>query len=245
MSVETEATLQDTQWPTWNYNDLLIFVFLSMVSVGVVQLLTYLLVGAMHLSKADRPLVLMPSQMVLYALLFLVLYGILKLEYGRPFLKSLAWVDFPFSAAGALVLGVLLAFANGMAARLLHTPEVDTPIQHLFDRRITAIEFGLIGITIGPLCEEFVFRGFMQPLFVRSLGPIAGILITAALFGSLHLAQNQFAWQSGLLIMLAGVAFGWMRHVSGSTRASTLMHSAYNCTYFLAAFSQTGHITHK
>ena len=235
----------DTREPTWNYNDLLIFVFLAMLSVGVVQFLTYLVVGAMHLSKVDKPLALMPSQVVLYALLFLVLYGILKVEYGRPFLKSLAWVDFPFSAAAALVLGFLLAFANGLAARLLHTPDIDTPIQHLFDRRVTAIEFGLVGITLGPLCEEFVFRGFMQPLFVRSLGSIVGILITAALFGSLHLAQNKFAWQSGVLIMLAGVAFGWMRQVSGSTRASTLMHSAYNFTYFLAAFSQTGHITNK
>jgi membrane protease YdiL (CAAX protease family) len=244
VSPETEVTPNELE-PSWNYNDLLIFVFLAMLSVGAAQLLAYLAEGALHLSKAERPLVLMPSQVVLYAFLFLALYGILKLEYGRPFLKSMAWVDFPFSAAAALTLGVMLAFGNGMAARLLHTPEMDTPIQHLFDRRITAIEFGLIGTTVGPLCEEFVFRGFMQPLFVRSLGPVVGILITAALFGSLHLAQNKFAWQSGLLIMLAGVAFGWMRQVSGSTRASTLMHSAYNFTYFMAAFSQTGNITHK
>jgi membrane protease YdiL (CAAX protease family) len=238
---ETEVAAE----PTWNYNDLLVFVFLAMLSIGAAQLLTYLASGALHLSKADRPLLVMPSQLVLYAFLFLALFGILKLQYRRPVLQSLGWVDFPFSAAGTLALGFFLAFANGLAARLLHTPEVDTPIQHLFDRRITAIEFGLIGTTIGPLCEEFVFRGFVQPLFVRSLGPVVGILITAALFGSLHLAQNSFAWQSGLLIMLAGVAFGWMRHISGSTRASTLMHSAYNFTYFLAAFSQTGNITNK
>ncbi len=103
----------------------------------------------------------------------------------------------------------------------------------------------MIGTTIGPLCEELVFRGFMQPLFVRTLGPLVGILITAALFGSLHLAQNQFTWQSGLLITAAGAAFGWMRHISNSTRASTLMHSAYNLAYFLAAFSQTGNLTNK
>jgi len=241
VSPETEVATE----PTWNYNDLVLFVFLAMVSIGVAQLLTFLAVGALHLSKTEKPLALMPSQLLLYALLFLALYGILKLQYGRPFLTSLAWVDFPFSAAAALFMGLALAFANGLAARLLNTPELDTPIQHLFDRRITAFEFGLIGTTVGPLCEEFVFRGFMQPLFVRSLGPVLGILITSALFGSLHLAQNGFAWQSGLLITLAGVAFGWMRQISGSTRASTLMHSAYNFTYFLAAFSQTGNFTNK
>lgn len=241
MILETEVAAE----PTWNYNDLLLFVFLAMLSIGAAQVITYLVNSALHLSKADRPLLVMPSQLVLYAFLFLALFAILKLQYGRPVLESLAWVDFRLSAAATLTLGVSLAFANGLAAHLLRTPELDTPIQHLFDRRVTAIEFGLIGTTIGPLCEEFVFRGFIQPLFVRSVGPAIGILITAALFGSLHLAQNSFAWQSGLLIMLAGVAFGWMRHISGSTRASTLMHSAYNFTYFLAAFSQTGNITNK
>jgi membrane protease YdiL (CAAX protease family) len=85
----------------------------------------------------------------------------------------------------------------------------------------------------------------MQPLFVRSLGPVLGITITAALFGALHLAQNEYAWQAGLVITFAGVAFGWMRHVSGSTRASTLMHCGYNLLVFLAAFSQTGNFTNK
>jgi membrane protease YdiL (CAAX protease family) len=215
-----------------------------MLSIGAAQLVTYLATGALHLAKADRVLLLMPSQLMLYGFLFLALFAILKLQYGRPFLLSLAWVGFRVSVVTVLSLGILLAFANGLAAWLLRTPELDTPIQHLFQRRVTAIEFGIVGITIGPLCEELVFRGFMQPVFVRSLGPAIGILITAVLFGSLHLAQNQFAWQSGLVITLAGVAFGWMRQLSGSTRASTLMHSAYNFTYFLAAFSQTGNTTH-
>jgi membrane protease YdiL (CAAX protease family) len=231
--------------PSWNYNDLILFVFLAVISIGVAQVLAYVAVHALHLPKADQSLAQMPSQVLLYLMLFAALYAILKLQYGRPFLSSLAWVDFPFSAINPVLLGVVLVFASSFAARVLHMPDIDTPMKHLFDRRITAIEFGLIGITLGPLCEELVFRGFMQPVFVRSLGPVAGILITAALFGSLHLAQNGFAWQSGVVVTLVGVAFGWMRHVSASTKASTLMHSAYNFTLFLAVFSQPGSIAHK
>jgi membrane protease YdiL (CAAX protease family) len=231
--------------PSWNYNDLAIFVFFALLSVGLAQLLSYLVAQGLHLSKPDRVLLLMPSQLLLYSLLFGALYGILKLQYEGSFLRSIAWVDFPFSLLTPLALGFLLAFLNGLAARILRTPEIDTPIQHLLDRRITAIEFGLIGTTIGPLCEEIVFRGFIQPLFVRSLGPVAGILITAILFGSLHLSQNGFAWQTGVVITLAGIAFGWMRHVSGSTKASTLMHSGYNLILFLAAFSQIGNQIEK
>jgi membrane protease YdiL (CAAX protease family) len=231
--------------PAWDYNDLILFVFLAVLAVGASQLLTFLAIGGLHIAKADRPLTLMPSQLMLYGLLFAALYAILKLQYGRPFLKSLAWVDFPFSAMTAVMCGVLLAVLNVVASALLHTPEVDTPVKHLLERHVTAVEFGLIGSTVGPLCEELVFRGFMQPVFVRSLGAFAGILITAIFFGSLHLAQNGFAWQSGVLITLAGIAFGWMRHLSGSTRASTLMHSAYNFTIFLPVFFQSGNIANK
>jgi hypothetical protein len=241
VSPETDISRE----PTWGYNDLALFLFLAMLSIGGAQALTYLAAHGLHLNAKDRSVLLMPSQVLLYAMLFAALYAILKLQYGRPFLASLAWADFRFSAGTAVLLGLLLAFFNGGASLLLHTPEIDTPIKHLFERRSTAIEFGIIGTTLGPLCEELVFRGFMQPVFVRSLGPVFGILITAVLFGSLHLAQNGFAWQSGLLITMAGMAFGWMRHLSGSTKASTLMHAAYNFTFFVAVFSQPGNIAHK
>jgi uncharacterized protein len=241
VSPEPEVSAQ----PTWDYNDIILFIFLAVLSVGATQLLTYVAIHALHLTKANQALALMPSQVLLYGLLFGVLYVILKLQYGRRFLLSLGWVDYRMSPITPMVLGLSLSLASGFAARLLRMPDIDTPMKHLFDRRITSIEFGLIGITLGPLCEEFVFRGFMQPVFVRSLGPAAGILITAIFFGSLHLAQNGFAWQAGVVITLAGVAFGWMRHLSGSTKASTLMHSAYNFTLFLAFFSQPGSIAHK
>jgi membrane protease YdiL (CAAX protease family) len=231
--------------PSWDYNDLVLFVFLAMLSIGATQLITTAANRALHIDKADRALTQMPSQVLLYGLLIGVLYGVLKMQFGRPFLPAIAWVDFPFSGMTAIMFGAILAVLNVVLAQLLHTPEVDTPIKHLLARRITALEFGIIGSTIGPLCEELVFRGFMQPVFVRTLGPALGILVTAVCFGALHLAQNGFAWQSGALITIAGISFGWMRQASGSTKASTLMHSAYNFTIFLPVFFQTGTIANK
>lgn len=231
--------------PTWDYNDLVLFTFLALLSMGAVQLLAWMVVRVFHIAKNDRALFLLPSQVLLYGLLLGALYVILKLQYGRKFLDSLAWCDFPISVGAIIFLGIALALATGIASVLLHTPDLDTPVKHLFNRRITAVEFGMVGVTIGPLCEELVFRGFMQPVVVRSLGPALGILVTAILFGSLHLAQNGFAWQSGVLITLAGMAFGWMRHLTGSTKASTLMHSAYNFTFFLAVFGQSSSLSSK
>lgn len=231
--------------PTWGYNDLLIFVFMTTVFVGLGQLLMSYILRALHMNTKDPLIIFVPAQLLLYGVAFGVLFAILKLEYGRTFWSSLAWNEFGASTAFMIFLGLVLAFINGAASILLRTPELDTPIKHLFDKRLTAIEFCVLATTLGPLCEELVFRGFIQPVIVRSVGPAAGIFITALLFGSLHLSQNGFAWQSGLLITAAGVAFGWVRHLTDSTRASTLMHMGYNLTFFLAVLGQQGTIPAK
>ncbi len=49
----------------------------------------------------------------------------------------------------------------------------------------------------------------------------------------MHLTQNAFIWQSGVLITLVGFVLGVVRHVSGSTRASAITHISYNALPFL------------
>jgi membrane protease YdiL (CAAX protease family) len=57
--------------------------------------------------------------------------------------------------------------------------------------------------------------------------------VTSICFGALHLGQNAFIWQSGLLITIVGFVLGVVRHVSGSTRASAITHISYNALPFL------------
>ena len=132
----------------------------------------------------------------------------------------------------------------GIGSRLLHTPDTPTPMSKLLEDRVSMIFLAVAGVSLGPLCEELIFRGFMQPLFVRSIGVAGGILAAAVPFGLLHLQEYGFSWQPGLLITLAGAAFGWMRHRTGSTQASTLMHAAYNTTFFLALLAQPKNLPH-
>lgn len=231
--------------PSWGYTELAIFVFLSFLAIVVTQLLMGIAARAAHIDSKDLIVVLLPSQLLLYVAMMAILWAILKLQYGQGFREALGWVRSRVHLEIAAILGVALAIGVAVLGLALRTPDVDTPLKHLFTRRSTAMEFAIMATTIGPLCEELVFRGFMQPVLVRSMGRALGILVTAAVFGLLHLSQNAFTWQSGVLIALAGVAFGWMREIAGSTRASTYMHAAYNFTFFLTLFAQGGHLQNR
>jgi membrane protease YdiL (CAAX protease family) len=98
--------------------------------------------------------------------------------------------------------------------------------------------FGLFAILLGPLFEEIVFRGFIQPLFARDLGTVAGVLLAAGLFGLLHGPEYSGAWQFVVLITAAGACFGWVRARTGSLVPAIIMHAGFNSVFFVAALAQ-------
>jgi membrane protease YdiL (CAAX protease family) len=85
-----------------------------------------------------------------------------------------------------------------------------------------------MAVVASPIFEEAVFRGFLQPLLSRTFGTIAGILITAALFGGLHWPEYSGVWQDALAITLLGAIFGWVRVRTNSLIPSTIMHACFN-----------------
>ena len=108
----------------------------------------------------------------------------------------------------------------------------------LLKDRVSLILVAIFGVTVGPLAEELIFRGFLQPLLVRSLGTAAGISVTAIPFGMLHYWQYGRSWRHVIMIGAAGAAFGWVKQSTGSTKASTIMHASYNAVLFAGLFLQ-------
>jgi membrane protease YdiL (CAAX protease family) len=92
---------------------------------------------------------------------------------------------------------------------------------------------------LGPLFEELLFRGFLQPLLQRALGPWPAIFLAATGFAVLHGAQYKWSWQHLLLVGWAGVAFGYARYTTGSTAAAALLHGGYNLTFFVGYLIQS------
>jgi uncharacterized protein len=221
----------------WNYRDLALFLGLAAPCLLGGALLAKVALLALFVSTSHKALELLPGQFIGYALLYAALAFIFRFEYERPFWRSLGWRRPEFRLPSIIGLGCLLAFSIAMLGALLKTPEVPAPMRELFNDRSSLLAVAFAGVTVGPLCEELAFRGFMQPLFIRSLGVVPGIFLSALGFGLLHLPQYGYDWQHGVLITMAGAGFGWMRWISGSTLGSTIMHAAYNLTLFLGFYA--------
>ena len=80
----------------------------------------------------------------------------------------------------------------------------------------------MIGI-FGPFCEEFVFRGMVYGGYVKSGSRFWAILLSALLFGLMHMNFNQaiYAFVIGLMLSL-------LMEATGSLWASMLCHMIFN-----------------
>src|SRR5712692_3906582 len=238
-------TANDESDVFWTYQDLVLFLGLALPCLLGGAMIVKLAIVALFIGTTHKALELLPGQFLGYGLLYTALALLFRIEYGRPFWRSLGWRRPKFSLASIVSMGITLAFLVGILGTLFKTPEVPSAMKELLNDRISLIAVALFGTTLGPLCEELAFRGFMQPLFIRSLGVAPGIALSAVGFGLLHLPQYGYTWQHGILITLAGAAFGWMRWISGSTLGSTIMHSAYNLTLFAGFFAAGRNVPHS
>ncbi len=87
------------------------------------------------------------------------------------------------------------------------------------------------GILI-PVLEEFLFRGFLFPLFTRYVGLGWGMAISTFLFAVAHLEPVPGGWiQNALslpLFLLLGLLLCWLFHRSGSLLPAIVAHAANN-----------------
>ncbi len=211
--------------PFWGYQDLALVVGLMIASVAVILLG----VGAAtfiwpHLRKDPMPL-LLPTNLAMYFFLLVILKFVFSSRYGKPVLRSLGWrMTRPGVLAYAVLGGVALPFIISAIGNLLHTPKISTPM----DEIPNSIPLAIMAITLAPFFEELFFRGFLQPLLTRTFGILFGILLTAALFGSLHAVEYSFVWQYVVAIGLVGVALGFVRAWTNSIIPTTIMHGCFN-----------------
>ena len=234
------------RYPFWTWGDVFLFLGLAVASWLVGSLLVTAVAALAHVHTQGKmgTAELLAAQAIIYVLAFGGLALLFRIQYDRPFWRSLAWRGFQMPAVQVALLGVVTAYAVSFLGVLIRTPTTPNEITRLLDSPTSLILMAVYGITMAPVCEELVFRGFLQPLLERSLGATAGILAAALPFGLLHYREYGNSWRHAVIVAAAGAAFGWMRHRTGSTRASALMHAAYNALFFVAMAGEKAHIWH-
>ena len=86
------------------------------------------------------------------------------------------------------------------------------------------------GCIVGPMMEEFVFRGFMFRGWSQSfIGPVGSILIISVVWAITH---TQYDWLVRSFIFVAGLVLGYFRWRSNSTWLTVIVHSAVNILAF-------------
>jgi hypothetical protein len=123
-------------------------------------------------------------------------------------------------ALGKWVLTALLPFSSAEIAEVYALREELSP---------WLIASLLLFIT-GP-AEEIYWRGFLQRVLVRKIGPMSGLFLAAALYGLAHI------WAVNLSLMLAafvaGVVWGWIFLIERSLVPVIVSHALWSVTIFV------------
>ena len=112
----------------------------------------------------------------------------------------------------------------------------------------------VLQVTLGPVLEEILFRGYLFTVLLwvlarvheRLRGPCA-IIAAGVFFALVHVLQPGGTWLQMACITGTGSLYGWIRYTSGSAAPAALSHATYNMTLYaiagltaVLAQSQTG-----
>jgi membrane protease YdiL (CAAX protease family) len=95
-------------------------------------------------------------------------------------------------------------------------------------------------VTLGPVLEEIVFRGYLFVGLIWLLSMVADdtvrnrlvAVFAAAIFAAVHLAQPGVSWLQLACITSTGTLYGWIRCRSGSTAPAAVSHAVYNLALY-------------
>ena len=100
----------------------------------------------------------------------------------------------------------------------------------------------LLQVTLGPILEEIIFRGYLFALVLWGLARICRsrwdscvVAIAAVVFAAVHLSQPGVSWVQAACITCTGAMYGFVRYASGSAAPAAASHAAYNLTLYAVA----------
>lgn len=87
----------------------------------------------------------------------------------------------------------------------------------------------VINLAVAVLAEELLFRGVLQPRLIGWLGAWPGLLLTALLFGAVHIP---FSPTLAVVAAGAGLGYGLVMQISGRLSLAIALHGLVNLMHF-------------
>jgi hypothetical protein len=205
-----------------------------------------------HLASQSR------SHLAMYAvtlawewiLLALVHWGLLM--RGTPLRQLLGlrrrgaaelWTDIAI-ALGFWFASLIVLGAAGILLRLahLHPEDIRGVVSQLAPASAGELAFWIALSISAGICEELIFRGYLQQQFTALTRRISlGIAISAVFFGLAH----GYEGKSGiLLIVLYGAFFGILAHLRHSLRAGIFAHAWHDSVSGIVLYFAS-HLLHR
>jgi membrane protease YdiL (CAAX protease family) len=234
----------------WKPLDLILFISFvpfALLAAKIVLLVAYSalrpLMGwhtTVDLAQTDT-IFLLVQQCVFYVLVLAFFVLMARVQHQQPTWESLGWKrPTRIEVLAYLGGGGLLAIAASFGLWLLPDSQ-SFPLERLFNSRTATIALGSFAILVAPAVEELVFRGLLFAIIERMVGIKTAVVISAALFASLHIPEYWHAWYHLLMILLVGLAFSIARGSSGSLTPSIFLHIGYNALIMMGVFVSTQH----
>lgn len=146
--------------------------------------------------------------------------------FGRPPLATLQWSPAAVVAGSAAVLPPFAFFLytlNARAKPLARHRELLEALLRPLMGGWSVLQLAVISVLAG-LCEEALFRGFLQSALESRLGKVAGLLLASVLFGIAHPLSRTYVVMATLL----GTYLGLLWSSTGSLLTPMTTHAVYD-----------------
>ena len=124
-----------------------------------------------------------------------------------------------------LISGVVVSLFMEESAALKEMSDI---FRHQGQTGFTALLILMVGVT-PALCEELLFRGYVQTRMTRVFPPVLGILFSSLAFAAFHMDPVHV-----VAVIPLGLFLGWLTWQSGSLFPAILAHFGNNAVSVLA-----------
>ena len=157
-------------------------------------------------------------------------------DLGRPTARTFGLRPFKSSAFG----WIFVALVAYLVLTSIYTVLVDPPSEQLPNgledadqNLLLAIATGTLLIVVAPFAEELFFRGFLYQAFRNSFGVLPGALLSAVIFGAIHLEFFKL-----VQLAILGVILALLFEKTKSLWSPIMLHALNNTLAYIYLLSQ-------